>query len=530
MSEPAAGQHPTQLSHYRILAHIATGGMGTVYRAMDEKRRREVAIKVLNPEMASKHGVRERFRREAVLGRRLRHRNIVELYEYDEVGDVCFLVMEFVKGMSLDEYLRQHQRLEPAQATKILKHIAKALDHAYQFGIVHRDIKPANILLTNKNGTTIAKVADLGLSRETRDDDFRVTREGHTVGTVDYLSPEQARNSHFADIRSDIYSLGCTLFDMLTGAPPFNKGGLTERLYAHAETPPPDIRELNPKVPAKLALICKRMLEKKPENRYQTPAELLDDLKSSAAIPAKSESEAQLSATDQSDSGHHPVAAQGAPEIPRVNLPSARSPATPEEKQQAVDKFTVARRMVEAGDQANALPLLLACCQLDPTRVEYRRYLRKNFPAKADGDGSGMGFGWLKTVYQKGLYKAAKLAKSHMQILALGEQAILNDPKDLSIHVDMAEAAQALKFNKLALWLLKQLQKLEPASLTTNRALANFFEKMQLYRPAMRFWEMVDKNDPGNSEAASHLKDLAARETISRGHFRERIAERKDED
>src|SRR5262249_37715881 len=133
-------------------------------------------------------------------------------------------------------------------------------------------------LITKKGNKPLVKLTDLGLAREVEDDEFRVTRTGTTVGTVDYMSPEQARNSRLADIRSDIYSLGCTFYHMLAGRPPFNEGGLTERLYRHLSEEPEDICRQNRKVPAAMAAVLRRMLEKKPENRYQTPNELVREL------------------------------------------------------------------------------------------------------------------------------------------------------------------------------------------------------------------------------------------------------------
>src|SRR5205814_2431500 len=130
-------------------------------------------------------------------------------------------------------------------------------------GIIHRDIKPSNILLARTPDGVVAKLTDLGLSREAGEEEFRVTRDGTTVGTVDYLSPEQARDSGAADIRSDIYSLGCTLFHMLTGKPPFAEGNLTERIFKHVEVEPPDVRNFNARIPAALAGLCRRMLAKK---------------------------------------------------------------------------------------------------------------------------------------------------------------------------------------------------------------------------------------------------------------------------
>jgi serine/threonine-protein kinase len=152
------------------------------------------------------------------------------------------------------------------------------MQHAYLQGIVHRDIKPSNFLVTRKNDRLVVKMTDLGLSREAKPEETRVTKDGTTVGTIDYMAPEQARDSSRADTRSDIYSLGCTLYHMLAGQPPFSKGGLTERLYAHIQDEPPDIQQFNPHVSEGLMAVLRRMLAKQPADRYQTPAELVKEL------------------------------------------------------------------------------------------------------------------------------------------------------------------------------------------------------------------------------------------------------------
>src|SRR5260370_9933779 len=149
-------------------------------------------------------------------------------------------------------------------------------------GMVHRDVKPSNILNTMQHGRCIAKLADLGLARGGIDEESRLTADGSTVGTVDYMAPEQARDSALSDTRSDIYSLGCTLYEMLSGAAPFCEGAIVERLLKHARTEPVDLRTLNANVPDDLWAVCRRMPAKQPSQRYQTPAELLTDLAHSA--------------------------------------------------------------------------------------------------------------------------------------------------------------------------------------------------------------------------------------------------------
>ncbi len=277
--DPSTKQRrPVHIGKYEVVEHIATGGMGAVYKARDTALNREVALKVLPTEMAANAGALERFRREARNAAKLKHDNIVGIYEFGEYKGTWFLALEYVHGVDLYEYIRRKSKLDPEVARRITIQAALALQHAYEQGIVHRDIKPSNFLVTRINGRLAIKLTDLGLSREARPDETRVTRDGTTVGTVDYMAPEQARNSSKADTRSDIYSLGCTLYHMLAGQPPFNEGGLTERLYKHVQEEPPDIRRFNPRVSDALIAVMRRMLAKDPVDRYQTPAELVKDL------------------------------------------------------------------------------------------------------------------------------------------------------------------------------------------------------------------------------------------------------------
>jgi serine/threonine-protein kinase len=279
-SEPSArsSRRALRIGKYEVLYHIATGGMGAVYKAFDVEQKRDVALKILPPETAAKPAMLERFHREARSAAKLRHENIVRIYEFGEANGTHFLALEFIDGIDLHEYINRKSKLPPEEVRLILIQAAKALSHAHKKGIVHRDIKPSNFLITLKNDRPVVKLTDLGLARETRQDDFRVTRDGTTVGTVDYMAPEQARDSGAADIRSDIYSLGCTAYHMLAGQPPFPDGGLTERIYKHAEAEPPDLRAFCPKISTGMQAILKRMLEKDPADRYQTPQELLRDL------------------------------------------------------------------------------------------------------------------------------------------------------------------------------------------------------------------------------------------------------------
>jgi serine/threonine-protein kinase len=271
-------RRPFRIGRYEVLHHIASGGMGAVYKAVDVELGREVALKVLPPEIAVNPSMMERFRREAKAAAQLHHENIVAIHEFGESAGTYFLALEFVDGIDLHEYIKERGRLHPDEARELLKQAVKGLAHAHSMGIIHRDIKPSNFLITQKDGQPLLKLTDLGLARQAREEEARVTRDGTTVGTVDYMAPEQAHDAGLCDIRSDLYSLGCTFYHMLAGHAPFNEGSLIERLTKHVHLDPPDIRELNADVPDDLKHILERMLRKRPEDRYQTPVELIRDL------------------------------------------------------------------------------------------------------------------------------------------------------------------------------------------------------------------------------------------------------------
>lgn len=274
------GQRPLRLGKFVVLARIASGGMGAVYKAFDTIRRREVALKVLAPNLAARPVMLRHFQLEARHGQRLSpHENIVTLYEAGAIQEVHYLALELVEGPDLKEYVLHTGPLSVAESRTLLIQAAHALGHLHHHGITHRDIKPANFLLSYRDGRRVVKLIDLGLARHQNEpDEIQDRPPGSTLGTVDFLAPEQARNCAASDVRSDIYSLGCTWFFLLTGVPPFGDGTTTERVRRHAEALPPDIREINPAVSARLARILQRMLAKNPVDRYPTPAVLIQEL------------------------------------------------------------------------------------------------------------------------------------------------------------------------------------------------------------------------------------------------------------
>jgi serine/threonine-protein kinase len=272
-----------RIGKYQVLAHVAQGGMSVVYRAKNIENDQEVALKVMLPDLTTKPNLVERFRREGRLGTKLHHEHIVRLYECGERFGLRFMALEFVEGIDLDFYVGQKGKLDIEEAGRVVLQAVRALSHMHEQGVVHRDIKPANFIVVQKNGKPIIKLIDLGLARDGSEDEAKIVRAGTTLGTVDYMAPEQARDSNSADIRSDIYSLGCTWYHLLAGRPPFPEGELGDRITQHAQAEPPDVRQFNPGVTVAMLKVLQRMMAKDPTCRYQTPAELLRDMVGPAA-------------------------------------------------------------------------------------------------------------------------------------------------------------------------------------------------------------------------------------------------------
>ncbi|MBA3241423.1 MAG: serine/threonine protein kinase, partial [Acidobacteria bacterium] len=270
------------IGNYKIEQKLGEGGMGTVYRGVDMMIEREVAIKALRAELASQPQVVERFRSEAVTLAKLNHPNVATLYSFFRQGDDFFMVLEFVRGVSLDEVIRQRGAIPCAQAVPLFCQVLDGIDHAHDFGIIHRDIKPANMMLTQK-GTL--KVLDFGIARILGTS--RMTRAGHLIGTIEYMSPEQVRGQE-TDARSDIYSLGMLLYELLTGRVPFDSQNEFELMKAQTETMPTPPRQLNPNIPPVVEEAIMRAIAKEPNERFQTAGDFRSVLLSagfSAAVP-----------------------------------------------------------------------------------------------------------------------------------------------------------------------------------------------------------------------------------------------------
>ncbi len=275
------------LGQYRILDHLGRGGMGRVFKAEHGTMKRLVALKVLAPKFLQSDRARELFLREVRAIAQLVHPNIVAAFDASREGNLYYLVLEYVDGPNLNQLVCKQGPLPVGLACDYIKQVANGLQVAHVVGMVHRDIKPANILVQRRglqeHSPGLIKISDFGLARlhspETSADAPHhagtiLTKANTVTGTPDFLSPEQARNLHHADIRSDLYSLGCTFYYLLTGQAPFAGGTALEKLIRHGAEKPSPVADFRSDVPAPVIAIVECLLKKHPKERYQTPAEL----------------------------------------------------------------------------------------------------------------------------------------------------------------------------------------------------------------------------------------------------------------
>ena len=266
----------SMLGPYRLDEFVGGGGMGAVFRALDTTLDRTVAVKVLARQQSDDEETLRRFRNEAQSAARLDHENIGRVHAVGSEGGWHYIVFQYIEGTNIRDLVREEGPFDPDRTIDITIQVAEALEHASQREIVHRDIKPSNIVITPAGR---ARIVDMGLARLHQvAGDADLTVSGMTLGTFDYISPEQARDPRAADVRSDLYSLGCTMFFMLAGRAPFAEGTMVQKLLQHQQAEPPAIEELRPEVPRRLAAIVHRLMEKDPLDRYQRAAVLVADL------------------------------------------------------------------------------------------------------------------------------------------------------------------------------------------------------------------------------------------------------------
>ena len=265
-----------EIPGYQLLEKLGQGSMGVVYKAKQVSMDRIVAVKILQPRLALDKEFINRFQREARLAAKLSNNHVVQAIDCGEVGGQHFFVMEYVEGRSIKEDLEQRKVFEEREALEIVLQVAQALDHAYKQHLIHRDVKPENVIIT-RDGTV--KLADLGLARPTTDEQWAAAEEGLAIGTPYYISPEQIRGLKDIDIRTDIYSLGATLYHMVTGQVPFPADTPSEVMGMHLKQKlvPPD--HLNIRLSGGVGEVVETMMAKDRAGRYAGPADLIIDLK-----------------------------------------------------------------------------------------------------------------------------------------------------------------------------------------------------------------------------------------------------------
>lgn len=266
---------PEKLGDYQIIDRIGGGGMGTVYKALHVRMGRIVALKVLRPEIQQNPVLIQRFNREVRAAARLTHPNIVAALDAREQDGLHFLITEFIAGLDLEQTVRAHGRLPMAAAVDCILQAARGLDYAHRQGVVHRDIKPANLLRDERG---VVKILDMGLARLDADAGntaLELSNSGMVLGTAAYMAPEQARDVRQADARSDIYSLGCTLFYLLTGRPAFSGATALDTVLSHIREPIPALTSVDASFPPELERIFAQMVAKNIQDRFQTAAEVI---------------------------------------------------------------------------------------------------------------------------------------------------------------------------------------------------------------------------------------------------------------
>jgi len=262
----------TIIGGFRLKSLIGQGGMGVVYLGEHTQTGVNCAVKLLTPDLARQPGFRERFVREARYANSIDHPNIIEVLDAGEEGEVLYIAMQFVEGRDLKRVMHDEAPLDPARVVHLLGQIASALDAAHRTGLLHRDIKPGNIMVASGAGPEApehAYLTDFGLSKNVSSDSIALTAAGEFVGTIDYTAPELVLGKPF-DSRLDIYSLGCVMYEALTGQFPFPKERDVEVLYAHIQDPAPSASAVRPDLPQELDAVIQRAMAKDPDDRYPT--------------------------------------------------------------------------------------------------------------------------------------------------------------------------------------------------------------------------------------------------------------------
>jgi protein kinase-like protein len=332
------------------------------------------------------------------------------------------------------------------------------------------------------------------------------------------MSPEQARDSALADARSDIYSLGCTLYHMLAGQPPFPDGGLGERIYKHLQSEVPDVRLLNRRVPATLGAVLKKMLEKDPVDRYQSPADLLQALMHLEEVdapvpPSRRRRTAPSPSRETLPSWRNP---------PRTAKPSAeRTPEHVDPRLAAAGQFERAKVVMATDNQelVYAHELLVSCCRLDPANTTYRKTLRAVGRTLQREKRWGRWLAPVGVVAAKAKMSLCRASRDYLKLLEHGEEVLALAPEDVSTHLKMVEAARSLGLNKLGIWMLEELCKQDPDDIDMLRLLARAYEKEKQSDMALKVWNGILALVPHDLEAGRRIDKLSIEGTLRRGHL-----------
>ena len=347
------------LGQYRLLQLLGSGGMSAVYLAQHMIANNRRAIKVLPKSRAADKSYLDRFYLEGRAAASLRHPNVAQIVDLANDGDLHYMVMELVEGIDLDQLVKQNGPLDFVAALDYVRQVADALRHAHSRNIIHRDIKPANIMVLNDRKTV--KLLDLGLAlMRDQETSLTIMHNEKVMGTADYLSPEQAIDSHKIDQRADIYSLGCTLYFLIAGHPPFPDGTIAQRIAKHQSTDPPSLEVLKPGCPISIARLCQKMMKKKADERFADCQELYDAIQKTMT----------LISLDQKAKVGTPPSTQSLPEakaalqakaaVPAVNPPPATSPKLSVERQPAMANSNVQPQAIAPAVPAKAPPAPVA--------------------------------------------------------------------------------------------------------------------------------------------------------------------------
>ncbi|MFO0879565.1 MAG: serine/threonine-protein kinase [Gemmataceae bacterium] len=321
------------LGPFRLLTPIGRGGMGTVFLVRDTRSDQMVALKILPPKLArTEHRMLARFHREMELSQKVSHTHLAWTYEVGEFRGVPYIAMEYIPGRTLSRVVAEDGPLPYPRAARLMAEVASALDHAHEQGLIHRDLKPGNILITPRDRV---KVVDLGLALihgETVEDAMVVGGQGYIVGTMDYIAPEQTLDAAAVDRRSDLYSLGCTLYYAITGQPPFPGGTSKEKIQRHRREQPTPIQVLVPHLPAGFVALIERLMDKDPARRYSTAAEVESQLRAWAGSATDLGNEEENETLAEVDLIHQ---SQPSTDFSLVNLPSVEADSGEEPTQEA---------------------------------------------------------------------------------------------------------------------------------------------------------------------------------------------------